>query len=600
MLRLCPCVSRFCESLPSGTVYTVIPGPCFYRISPSMAAAQSISAKEHGDRILAQLGQGGMAQIQLAVRLGPGGFRKLYVIKRLRRDLANEAYANLFMHEARLAALLSHPNVVQSHEVNQKIDDCYLKMEYLEGQTLARLVRRVTREQLPLEVHLYILTELLSGLHHAHELKDLRGNPMKVVHRDVSPGNVILTYDGQVKLLDFGIAQSTESVEQAGVGAIKGKIKYMSPEQAHGASVDRRSDLYSIGIMLWEAIACGPMVPRGQASSEVLQHRRQGRYRPIQEVVSDVSPALVEICDKALSLKPDDRYATAKELREAILEHLRTMPLKPGREEVGAIVQERFREEREKTDAMISEKISLGEDSHELLHPETITGFRDTPAANAAHPELRTQTNAAKRSKAPLLFVGLLAIGAAGAGFWFMNGGGLRHVDEPTQTVEAPITPTVAVASPPEKKPQKAIVKKIELFIRVLPETARIVLDGKVIGKGAVHSRLTRDTNKHRLVIEHPGYKKIERSLVLDSDIRLELNLVELEAGKEDDSQQAPLAKKHTAKKSRTKARTKVHRTPSQASTEEPKNVRKRGFGGVLRGRSGNRHRKIDKENPYQ
>lgn len=551
-----------------------------------MSSAQSKSEMQSGDLILAQLGQGGMARIELAVRFGPGGFRKLYVIKRLRRDIANEAYANMFMHEARLAALLSHPNVVQSHEVNQEIDDCYLKMEFLDGQTLARLVRRVNRTQLPLEVHLHILTELLAGLHYAHELKDLRGNPLEIVHRDVSPGNLFLTYDGQVKLLDFGIAQSNEAVEDESVGAVKGKIKYMSPEQAHGVKVDRRSDLYAVGVMLWEAIACGPFVPKGPSSKETIEKRRRGEYTPIENVVPDVSPELAEICKKALSLDPDDRYATAEEFRDAILEQMATMPLRPSREDVSAVVQSQFKDERMQVDAMISNKIALGADGETVIFPHTIPGVREVRAANAGHGGL--DGPAKPKSKASLVFVGLLVLGGAGYGAWKMRGG---------EALEAPVQEQAPQGAQVQEEVVDQASTSVKLTVRVHPDNAQIVLDGEQIGTGLVRHTLQRDDEKHQLLIRLAGYESVKRSLLFDSDTRLEFSLVKIKQAEKAEPKaepKAPVTKKSTSAKSSKKSRIKP-----KAQPKEPAEPRKKEFGDDLGGSSRSRQRKIDRKNPY-
>lgn len=565
-----------------------------------MSSAQSKPEKQSGDMILAQLGQGGMARVELAVRFGPGGFRKLYVIKRLRRDIANDAYANMFMHEARLAALLSHPNVVQSHEVNQEIGDCYLKMEYLDGQTLARLVRRVNRSQLPLEVHLYVLTELLAGLHYAHELKDLRGNPLEIVHRDVSPGNLFLTYDGQVKLLDFGIAQSAEAVDDQTVGAIKGKIKYMSPEQAHGVIVDRRSDLYSVGVMLWEAIACGPFVPKGPSSKEIIERRRKGEYTPIEKVVPNVPPRLAAICKKALSLDPNQRYSTAEEFRESLLAELATMPLRPTREDVAGVVQTQFKEERMQVDAMIGNKIALGADGETVIFPHTIPGVQDVRAANAANPEFELPKHS--KSKAPWLVASLLVLGGVGAATWIFLG-----APENQDAVEDVVERQPAQRAPaPDPVVERSPDGSIKLTVRVHPDQASIVLDGEKIGVGLVRHRFERDEKKHRLVIEHPGFKSVKRSMIFDSDTRLEFSLVKLKQDASPEATKATTEPKKSVVKKASSRKTSSSRSSSKKAQAKPKAEptkaappRKREFGEDLKGSSRSRQRKIDRENPY-
>src|SRR5215472_7080887 len=185
--------------------------------------------------LIAILGHGGMADVYLAVSRGPAGFNKLIVIKRLRPDLAADpSFRDMFLDEARLAARLNHPNVVSTFEVGEEGSSIYLAMEYLEGQPLNLVVREASKKHvsLPEELYARILADALMGLHYAHKLADYDGSPLRVVHRDVSPHNIFVTYDGQVKMLDFGIAKAESKATQTEVGVLKGKVAYMAPEQA--------------------------------------------------------------------------------------------------------------------------------------------------------------------------------------------------------------------------------------------------------------------------------------------------------------------------------------------------------------------------------
>src|SRR5438477_12370279 len=191
--------------------------------------------------VIAKLGQGGMANVFLTVAPGPAGVQKRLVVKELRAELAYDAYIRtMFLDEARLAARLNHPNVVQTYEVGEENWHYFIAMEYLEGQALNRLWRRTDRGGLPLEAQLRILADALGGLHYAHELTDFDGTPLHVVHRDMSPHNVFVTYDGQVKLVDFGIAKAASARGSTKNGMFKGKVTYASPEQVLSAPLDRR------------------------------------------------------------------------------------------------------------------------------------------------------------------------------------------------------------------------------------------------------------------------------------------------------------------------------------------------------------------------
>src|SRR5262245_9374885 len=200
-----------------------------------------------------------MADVYLAVSRGPEGFNKLVVIKRLKEGVAADPEVHvMFMDEARLAAKLNHANVIQTHEFGSIDGHRYLAMEYLEGQPLNHLVNRALRRdgpgKLPLGLVLRIVADTLQGLHYAHELCDYDGPPLKLVHRDASPHNVFVTYDGQVKLVDFGIAKAAVRSADTSTGIVKGKISYMAPEQALSHAIDRRADIFSIGVILWELV----------------------------------------------------------------------------------------------------------------------------------------------------------------------------------------------------------------------------------------------------------------------------------------------------------------------------------------------------------
>ena len=197
-----------------------------------------------------------MAVVHLAVMHAQAGFNKLLVIKQIHeRFTVDPEVLGMFLDEARLAARLSHPNVVQTNEVGQDGERHFLTMEYLDGQPLNRVLWRMKdRGGLPLGLHLRVLADVLAGLHYAHELVDYDGSPLGVVHRDVTPHNVFVTYDGAVKVVDFGIAKARDALTHTKVGIIKGKIAYMAPEQARGETVDRRADVFAVGVMLWEAV----------------------------------------------------------------------------------------------------------------------------------------------------------------------------------------------------------------------------------------------------------------------------------------------------------------------------------------------------------
>jgi serine/threonine protein kinase len=301
-------------------------------------------------RLLANLGAGGMGEVFLALsRSSLGGVNKLVVIKRLRHFAEDEARSEarqMFLNEARLATLLNHPNIVQTNDVGLEDGHMFLTMEYLEGQPLNAIARaaKVKGTKLDDAILLKIISDSLAGLHYAHELRDYEGTPLSIVHRDLSPHNLFVTYEGVAKVVDFGIAKSagTAKTEQ---GIIKGKFAYMAPEQAQDDKVDRRADIFVMGIVLWELLTGERLVFR-RNDIQTINRLLNDNFAPPSAERGDISPELDAIVMKALAKDPERRYQTAQEMREALEEHLlaRSHPVR--QEEVGPLISELFSEER--------------------------------------------------------------------------------------------------------------------------------------------------------------------------------------------------------------------------------------------------------------
>ena len=262
----------------------------------------------------ARLGQGGMADVFLAVARGPVGFNKLTVVKRLRNPDDKERL-DMFLDEARLSARLGHPNIVNTYEVGEAKGQYFIAMEYLEGQPLQAILSKATSREKPLDevVAAFVAMQSLKGLHYAHELADYDGTPLHVVHRDVSPHNLFVTYQGEVKLLDFGIAKATMNVSRTETGVLKGKARYMAPEQISERNVDRRADVFALGIVLWEMLA-GKGLFRGDVAS-IVSRMTTDDPPLLRTIRPEVSPELERIV--AMSLRRDvaARYQTADAMR---------------------------------------------------------------------------------------------------------------------------------------------------------------------------------------------------------------------------------------------------------------------------------------------
>jgi eukaryotic-like serine/threonine-protein kinase len=330
----------------------------------SVSAAQSLADKEPVSvgkyKLIANLGRGGMADVFLAVVAGPLGVNKLQVVKRLRAEFAEDPERlEMFLDEARIATRLNHPNVVQTFEVHAEKGSYFITMEYLEGAPLNRLVNRArTKTPPPPGVLLRILADVLAGLHYSHELCDYDGKPLNIVHRDVSPHNVIVSYDGQAKLLDFGIAKSDVRMMETRTGMMKGKLGYMAPEQVRCRPLDRRADVFVAGIVLWETLAGRKMWDSKAPDMEVLHKLATGDLQPIESVRPDVAPELAAICAKALSYDPVNRYSTAAEMRAAILAYLDASGLWVTPEDIGKYVATVYADKRAEIRKVIERQLA--------------------------------------------------------------------------------------------------------------------------------------------------------------------------------------------------------------------------------------------------
>ncbi|MBA3818217.1 MAG: serine/threonine protein kinase, partial [Deltaproteobacteria bacterium] len=266
--------------------------------------------------ILQQLAGGGMADVLLARASGMDGFAHHVVIKRIRADHAVDSQAlKMFLDEARLSASLHHHHIVQVHEIGREGDDYFFAMEYVHGEDLRKLLTRVAQRhlQVPLDQVVTIGIAVAGALHHAHEQKGADRQPLDIVHRDVSPANILVGYDGNVKVLDFGIAKGALRTSETRDGTLRGKVAYMAPEQCVGHAVDRRSDVFALGIVLYELCTARRLF-KGDSDYLTMSAIVAGKVPKPSQLRTDLPPALERIIMKALSTSPAARYQTAEHL----------------------------------------------------------------------------------------------------------------------------------------------------------------------------------------------------------------------------------------------------------------------------------------------
>jgi eukaryotic-like serine/threonine-protein kinase len=273
--------------------------------------------------IVKHLASGGMAEVLLARATGIENFERYVVVKRIHRERAkNEQVVKMFLDEARLAASLHHTNIVQVHDIGQDNGEYFFAMEYVHGEDLRRLLTHLSakKQQLPIEHVLTIIMSTAAALHYAHEMKGAGGKPLGLVHRDVSPANVIVGFDGNVKVVDFGIAKATVRSTETQSGILKGKISYMAPEQCLSEPVDRRSDVFALGIVLFELYTVRRLF-KGASEYLTMTSIVQGNIPKPSTYRPEIPPELEAIMMKALAMDPAQRYQTADELRVALKDY---------------------------------------------------------------------------------------------------------------------------------------------------------------------------------------------------------------------------------------------------------------------------------------
>jgi serine/threonine-protein kinase len=430
-------------------------------------------------RLLAELGQGGMATVYLAVALGTSGFRKLAVVKLLRPEIAvDQEFVQMFLDEARLCARLSHPNIVQTYDVGVDEVGHLMAMEYLDGVSLHAATAKLGKSGGPLTFPMQarILLEVLEGLRYAHELKDYDGRSLEIVHRDVTPHNIFVTFDGQVKLLDFGIAKAATSSVRTATGVIKGKLTYMAPEQARGESVDARADLFAVGVMLWEAVTGRRRWPKGLSQPALFTRLASGEAPESPNATSfGLSPEIDAVVLRAMATKPEDRFQTAAEFREALEAVVRGLPPVSLRD-LGSMLGTAFQEGRHRLRDVVEEQFRAidagGHPSMPHMLPAVVPPSLFTnsgsiagaiPADDGAHESLSRRMTAAApapalvrsaQSRARLrsrmaIVLAVFGLGAAAVGFAIAGRGGGSGAETEPAIGSSPARATVEALSLP-------------------------------------------------------------------------------------------------------------------------------------------------------
>jgi serine/threonine-protein kinase len=516
-------------------------------------------------RLIAELARGGMGIVYLALVRGPGGFNKLFVVKELKSHLVEDvSLVRMFTEEARLAAKLNHPNVVQTIEVGAEGTRHFIAMEYLDGQSLNRVLLRARKAGKPFPLHffLHVLAHALEGLQYAHSLVDFDGTPLGLVHRDVSPHNIFVTYDGQVKVLDFGIAKALDSSNDTRTGILKGKVSYMAPEQAAGQPVDRRSDLFSCGVMLFEAATGVRMWKKAANDLQILHALMHGNVPRPRDVTQEIDPAIERIILKATAVKKEDRYASASEMQADVEQHLKTMDVPAfSARDVGKFFSDVFQAERDRIKKVIDAQLrtlrGMGSGEYGKVDMPRLSGMpgpnttpsgvhyansgsnpsfdgpasaRENPTLDESmlrsDPSLRAHLTSGSsavvaavqptplpappaKSRAPM--IGAIAIVAA-----LVAGGAvyLRRAPPPVAAPAAPAAPAPAANADP-----------IKVLVTASPRDAMVKIDDRPSQRGTFTGTFPRDSASHAIRIEAPKFQTKMLSFSADDDHTFDVSL---------------------------------------------------------------------------
>ncbi len=383
--------------------------------------------------VIRRLARGGMAEVYLAHERSPGGIERFVALKLILPAMTGEqSFVSMFLNEARVAATLDHPNIAQVLTAGNHAGEPYMIMEFVHGETVHRILRESTGlgdDPIPLAVALELVIRACSGLHYAHERSDLNGKPLRIIHRDVSPSNLMVRFDGTVKLLDFGIAKASSQTTATETGVFKGKSGYMSPEQCADERLDRRSDVFNLGILLYELTTLHRAF-FGDNPVAIINKIANARYRPPREIDPTYPPALEEIVAKALAVEPDARYATALELQLALEDFAAARRLTTSPTQVAAFMTARF-----------------GEHAYPSVD-DVPPSVDDTPEPPPTEPPTRVVESLAPASldPAPRRWIGPATAGVAillAVGAWASFGG----ENEP-DAAQSPPTPTAAPTEP--------------------------------------------------------------------------------------------------------------------------------------------------------
>ena len=439
--------------------------------------------------IQSRLAVGGMGEVFYALQRGVKGFERPVILKSLLPDLAQqEGSVEQFLDEARVAATLNHPNVVSIYEVGQWNGQYFIAMEYIHGRNVAQMIKASLRQGKPVppEVTAKVIRDAALGLDHAHHAHDTEGRPLEVVHRDISPQNIMVRDDGVTKVVDFGIARATNRATRTATGVVKGKLIYMAPEQLAGEPIGGRSDQFSLGIVLWEML-CGRRLFKSDQDLEVIKQVLSAQIPRPSEISPGVPAALDEIAMRMLERDPERRFATCAEAAQKLDLFLQGHP--------GA------------TTTFVAEYLkSLG--PTEVRTPSNPNNFVISLKSPSTSAETVAFGTTSRRWVLPTALAALVALGGLASVLY------LRRAEVQTTPVVAPTVLVEPPQEPPRPPPPVAEVapRVASLHVESQPAGATVRLDGEARGSTPVDLEVTA-SKPHHLTVEKAGFRVDQRDL---------------------------------------------------------------------------------------
>lgn len=484
--------------------------------------------------ILGRIGSGGMAEIFLARAKDETDAGELAVVKRiLPARAADPSFVRMFLDEARLASALEHPNICRAYEFGVQNGQYFLTLEYIHGENLQTLMAGARANGVTMSVAcaVQIITATASALHYAHELKDASGRPLDVVHRDVSPSNVMLGYDGSVKLLDFGIAKAAQRITATTAGTVKGKLNYLSPEQCRSRPVDRRTDIFSLGILLYE-LTTGTVLFEGDDEVAIFNRIATEDVAPPSTIVADYPRELEQIVLRALARRKEERFATAQEMRDALVAFAEreriTLSNASVVEFLSRVCGDRMT--RRPTDIVL--EAAKPTEQITTVVQDVLYVVRDGRLETVVE---RTQAPARQRRWKPMV---LAALGVIGVGIGFVAWPRAAEVDRAMARTrhaiasDAPIAPPAVSSSPAAAEvpidASSPAGKRVKIQFELDPPNAILRHEDRILSERVLDLPLSHE--RHVVEVEAPGFISKRAEFVADENRTIAVSLARVPA----------------------------------------------------------------------